>query len=241
MKENEAINCLRCKHCQLLTHTDLSRALEPDAIIPIRCGKIGRNIPAKIHTPCDRANPDLPHGKKAMKRSDYRKSVNGNRVCLGDRLSALSEMEKQLLRVHYPTAPIEVLAQLMMRSYESVKRAAQVVKVHRNPQASGDDARRRRLALDGRAKSGLIFTEGQSQYVRERHARGDWPIAYGDPNPQGTWRQKQNAIKADILQEVAARGHTQTWKAILSHVCRHSPSAMREQERRKVALSSKSN
>ena len=104
---SDSINCLRCRHAQTLPHSDFALALRirggkveinRDVIVPIFCGKTGRNRPAHLFETCDVADP--------------RPAFIRERKIGGDRAKKFNPVARAFLIAVYPTWPKSLWSEL---------------------------------------------------------------------------------------------------------------------------------
>ena len=220
---SDSINCLRCRHAQNLPHSDFAPVLRirggkveinRDVIVPIHCGKTGRNRPAHLFEPCDIADPRHNYDKRRRVGGDWAKKFN--------------PVARAFLVAVYPTWPKsqwDELCAAMDRTPDVVVLMANRFGVIRETTADEMKLRMERAnaAMQG---SGRRMNADQTDYILARHQTGDWPIVGG--YMKGGFYEKRERLKAEIVAEVAARGAAKTWRQINQHVYSMSPAAKRK-------------
>ena len=220
-----AINCLRCQHCVLLKHSDFSQVVTPsgevnkEAIVPVRCKKLNRNLPVRIWQTCCAADP----------RTRWKLTKAGNKVLSGgDKTGATTPVERAFLAVAYPHLLPQVLVEVTGRDWETLKtlayrrgwkRTDEAVHLAACAGAEGPKAALRKM--------GLAFTAEQSAYIKARYLAGHRNEGFRGLPPEWVWprsgwghatlTRRNRAVKASIIAEVAKRGPVRTWDAIRRH------------------------
>ncbi len=195
MTEPTAIGCLRCRHCALLPHTDMARALDPNST-PVFCAKLGRALPLRL-LECPAADPRptyvrLPSG-----------TYDGPR---GDRTRNLSEPEKAFLRAHYERAPRALLCLLLARTWHAVRNNGPRLGLTREPEIVITNR------IEGRMRSGSVLNQAQRKYLQECRRAGRWPRQSGLPRAE---RVRDMALRDEIMAEMARLGRApRNWRAV---------------------------
>ncbi len=201
-------------------------AREQDEIAPIIfCAKVGHRRRARLFRRCS----------DALNRSRWRLTEGGHQVpSEGNRTGELSEFERAFLRATWPTGTKEVLSWLHRRGWACLlARGHNEVLVRDRTTVSRALQRCTPIQRRGRIKAGLAFNDAQSAYILERfEASRDnrefeglardrvWPRKFSGmaaPERQAELRARNEAIKADIVSQVAARGIERKWDAIRRH------------------------
>jgi hypothetical protein len=223
----DGINCLRCRHCRPLAHTDFSVllsfsggkvALNKEAPVAIHCAKSGRNRPANIFGACQVADPSPQY-------------ANRRRVG-GDATHHASEIERMFYRAlyaHWPRGHTMDLCALVSRGLKPMHKIASNLGVAR-PLDFDMVWTRTQASLRARRANGGQFNEAQSKYVCDRQRRGDWPSIGGQM--KGENYQRRLALQKEIVEAVAALGPRWTWRQITVHVHTVSPASRRKERRR---------
>lgn len=229
--EASPLNCLRCRHCEVRPETDFSKAMKldsrgltvanPDAIIPIYCGKTNRLRPAHIFTTCAIADGRYHAACRAVASKNTGSSPEG------DRCKFVSGPERVFLRLHWELGDIHALAAATLRSAKSLNKLGRRY----------DLPPRSRLAILEGVRSGLKggrtkvtgprFTPEQKAFVQECLAAGHWPKKGNSPRIHAANAE----VKAEILARIAELGYAFGWESVQRHSMESQPGAKR---RRKV-------
>ena len=203
-----------------------SWASEQDERAPvIFCAKVGHTRRARLFRSCS----------EALNRSRWRLTERGNKVLAeGNRTSDASEFETAFFRATWPTGTKEVLSRLHRRGWSTLLTRGHKLGLIRDRETVSRALQRcAPIQRSGRVAAGLAFTDAQSQYILTRFAanRDDqefegiardrvWPRKFSGNSAPERIRElgaRNEAIKADIIAQVAARGLERKWDAIRRH------------------------
>ena len=201
-------------------------ARQQDEAAPlIFCTKVGHRRRARLFRRCD----------DALNRSRWRLTEGGHQVPgKGNRTGELSEFERAFLRATWPTGTKEILARLHRRGWVSLlARGHEMGLVRDRATVSRALQRCAPIQRGGRVKAGLAFNDAQSDYILARFAAGRadqefegiapdrvWPRKFSGNSPTERVRElgaRNEAIKTEIIAQVAARGLERKWDAIRRH------------------------
>ncbi len=198
-----------------------------DALVPltIHCRKVGHKREARIWRRC----PDADSASRWVESdSGSMRDWGGNRT--GER----SPFERAFLRATYPCAPKPFLVALHGRDWATLLHLGHLDGLMRLSGAIRAEMKRQaHIPRAARQKMGLAFSDEQSAYILARFEAGQncasfdgvppelvWPRRFGGNAPlekQARLRAQNEAIKADIVAQVAARGPARTYDAIRRH------------------------
>lgn len=206
--EAQQINCLRCRHAQLLPETNTSKASTR-----IFCAK--KSEPSLlILSGCGLANPELHHYY-------YRKD--------GDKTRNVGELELEYLRAHYADGDMDTMCRHTGRKADTLRENARRIGLTRSRIGTTRTLKKRVAGIQrGRAAAGVVFTPEQGAFILDCQRRGFWPAR----GARGNSRRKSLSVKKRIVEGVNARannGKVWTWKAILFYSIRHAPSRNRQE------------
>jgi hypothetical protein len=208
-----------------LKHSDFSKVvtssgeIDKEAIVPVRCKKLNRNLPVRIWDGCVAADP----------RTRWRLTPAGNKVPSGgDKTGASTPVERAFLEVVYPHLPSKLIIEATGRDWDTVKMMATKRGWKRTDDAMAQACR---AGAEGpkaaRRRMGLAFTTEQSVYINARHLAGHRNEGFRGLPPEWVWprygwgtpalSRRNRAVKASIMAEVAKRGPARTWDAIRRH------------------------
>jgi hypothetical protein len=176
-----------------------------EASIPIYCGKMNRNVPAYIWTPCTIADGRY-------------KWPQGHSKPVGDRLHAVEAVERRFLKMFYASLPVKHLEQATGRTMCALKSIASKQGWRRE---NVESKLRQNLAIGRKQLPYPTFNEAQREYLQQCYKTNFWPSRGGQRYP--SVKQRNDAIKAELEKKVAELGHPFKWKAICCHIIHQQP------------------
>ena len=211
------INCLRCRQCKPLPDTDFAREIQP----PIWCDKAGEKRIC-IFSGCGLAVPETRY-----QNGNRGRKTNPN----GDKTRDASEVELLFLGAHYPTLAWQQLTRLTGRTRQTLNTIA---RYHHLPVRKVTPQKQRECsarARDARIQRGMHLTPEQSKLVHEYYFSGRWPYRGGHHSQEH--RARNQALREQIVEAVAAIGPRWRWTTLVRHVQYLSPAYQRQQANRR--------
>ena len=198
------LNCLQCKHAQLLPQTDFTQRGTS-----IYCG--ARPLEEEV-------------GPRVVNLTGCPQSEPMPRQGHGLRWNAVAD---QFMRQSLPIATREkraIALKILGRSSFSFDTHARVLGL--NPNFSSEEIKR----VNGR--NGKMRSRGlnqaQTDFLANRVKTGPFPQSGGDYD--GPFGVKQRSIRRDIIRRVAALGEPKEWSTILRHCYLQSPAYKQKQK-----------
>jgi hypothetical protein len=217
----ETINCLRCRHCKMLPHSDFQYES-----VPIHCRKLGRNLPMRLQ-PCLAGDPRRYIVAKFRKR---------NPATHGDFVRDMSGPERLFLRHHYPSSPMEFIEAATGRKASTLRaictragiyRAAKAIKRGREWPAE------QRIYIESCINSSFWTKRGfGSKTQRADDIRQEIVRRVAELGPERTWLQIRRYAKS-LTPAYAARKPRKTARHVeLQATRRQERIAAMSEERR---------
>lgn len=187
------VNCLNCRHCELLPHSDFSRD-----IVPIYCGKTGRNTPAKFER-CAITNPRMRRARKATQRSRS-----------GDRSGRWTPAALAYLCARYGTEPGVQLTARLQRNPKVIATRAAHIGLRRDP-AFRLEVMRQTMQRAGTKNGSEPWTPKQIAALKRMYSSPLWP-------ENGDRGEKSKAKWRVVLSVINALGPPRTQRAIRGRI-----------------------